>query len=369
MKISGYQLFWMVFTMAFGMTALFTIPWPVALAKQDAWISMIAASLISLFTTFVAVKLSLLYPGQSFVQYSQLILGKWLGKTILVSYFLMWLSMTGIILREYADFVFLALFSTTPLWTIILIMLGASVYVTYSGGVRSIGRCSEIIGPICVIGSILIIVFSVNDWDWLRLLPVYANTGFVPIMKGSTLPASFLGESFMVVMFIPFMLKSNRAQISSLLGVLFASVAALAMTLVVILIFGPNIPARLIYPLYSAVTYISVMEFIQNVDVLAVLLWIISIFIKLSLYLFITSYGTAQFFHIKKWKNAIYLIAPMAFIISLLPRNFNIEMSYTKFWLAVIYPINIIGIPLLLWIVGTIRKKHMQNSELTPTSQ
>ncbi len=359
MKISGYQLFWLIFTMEFGMTALFIVSDPVFLAKQDAWISMILATLISLFITFVAVKLSLLYPEQTFIQYSQSILGKWLGKIILVPYFLMWVSVTGIILREYADFVYLALFSSTPLWIVILIMLGAILYVTYTGGLRSIGRCSEIIGPISVVGVVLILLLSFKDWDWLRLLPVYSNSGFLPIVKGSLTPASFLGESFMVVMLIAFMSKPQRAMISSLFGVAAASVAVLAMTLLVIMVFGPNVSAKFTYPVYSAATYISVMEFIQNVDVLAVLLWIIGIFIKLSLYFFITSYGTAQLFHIKKWKHTIWLIAPIVFVISLLPRNTNESMNYAKFWVSVIFPINLIGIPLLLWIIGTIRKKNM----------
>jgi spore germination protein KB len=358
MKISGYQLFWLIFTMEFGMTAIFTLSSSVFLAKQDAWISLILATLICLFTTFVAVKLSLLYPEQTFIQYSQSILGKWLGKIILVPYFLMWVSVTGIILREYADFVFIALFSSTPLWIVILIMLGAIVYVTYTGGLRSIGRCSEIIGPITVAGSILIFIFSVKDWEWLRILPVYSNTGFLHIVKGSLIPASFLAESFMVVMLIAFMSKPQRAMISSLFGVAAASVAVLAMTMIVIMVFGPNLPAKFIYPLYSAVSYISVMDFIQNVDVLVVLLWIIGIFIKLSLYLFITSYGTAQLFHIKKWKHTIWFIAPIVFVISLLPRNTNDTMNYADFWLAVIFPVNLLCIPLLLWIIGTIRKKN-----------
>ncbi|NQX58168.1 GerAB/ArcD/ProY family transporter [Paenibacillus qinlingensis] len=357
MKISGYQLFWLIFSMEFGMTALFTISNPVFLAKQDAWISMIFAMLICLFTTFVAVKLSLLYPEQTFIQYTQTILGKWLGKIILLLYFVMWLSVTGIILREYADFVYLALFSSTPLWIVIFIMLSAIVYVTYSGGLRSIGRCGEIIGPISALGFILILLFSMKDWDWLNILPVYANSGIIPIVKASFTPASFLGESFIVVMLIAFMSKPKRAMISSLLGVAAASIAVLGMVLVVILVFGPNLPANFIYPLYSAMSYISVMDFIQNVDVLAVLLWIIGIFIKLSLYTFITSYGAAQIFHLKKWQHAIWLIAPIVFVISLLPQNTNDSMNYAKFWLAVIFPINLIGIPLLLWIIGSIRKK------------
>ncbi|MBD2867242.1 GerAB/ArcD/ProY family transporter [Paenibacillus arenilitoris] len=358
MKISGYQLFWLIFTMIFGMTAIFTVSPAVFLAKQDTWISIIVATLIGLFLTFVAVKLSLLYPEQTFIEYSQTILGKWLGKILLIPYFLMWISVTGIILREYADFVFISLFSSTPLWMIILIMLGAVVYVTCTGGLKSIGRCGEIIGPISAIGCLLIFIFSVKDWNWLRILPVYANTGFLPIVKGSFIPASFLAESFMVVMLIAFMSNPRRAMLSSLAGVAAASVAVLAMTVIVILVFGPNLPAKFIYPLYSVVTYISVMEFIQNVDVLAVLLWIIGIFIKLSLYFFITSYGTAQLFRIKRWKRAVWLIAPIVFVISLLPRNTNDTMDYARFWLAAVFPVNLIGIPLLLWMIGTIRQKN-----------
>ncbi|SFD64900.1 spore germination protein KB [Paenibacillus catalpae] len=358
MKISGYQLFWLIFTMEFGMTAIFTLSPAVFLSKQDAWISILLATLIALATTFVAVKLSLLYPEKTFIHSSQLILGRWLGRLVLLPYFVMWFSVTGVILREFADFVYITLFSSTPQWSIILIMLSAVVYATYTGGLRSIARSGEIIGPVSALGSILILVFSVKDWDWLRLLPVYSNSGFLPIVKGGMTPASFLAESFMVVMLVAFMKKPQRVMISTLSGVAAASIAILAMTMIVIMVFGPELPAKFIYPLYSIVSYISVMEFIQNVDVLIVLLWIISIFIKLSLYMFITSYGTAQLFHIKKWKRTIWWIAPIVFVISFVPRNTNDTMVYAKtIWHDWIFPINLVAIPLLLWVIGSIRKK------------
>ncbi|MCM3626079.1 spore germination protein [Paenibacillus glycanilyticus] len=358
MKISGYQLFWLIFTMEFGMTAIFTLSATVFLAKQDTWISVLFATVIALAVTFVAVKLSLLYPEKTFIQSTQIILGKWLGKIILIPYFVMWYSVTGVILREFADFVYITLFSSTPLWTIILIMLGAVVYVNYSGGLRSIARSGEIIGPISAAGSVIIFFFSVKDWDWLRLLPVYSNSGMLPILEGGLTPASFLAESFMVVMLAAFMIKPQRLMVTSLLGVAVASMAVLGMSIIIIMVFGPDLPDKFIYPLYSIVSYISVMEFIQNVDVLIVLLWIIGIFVKLSLYMFITSYGTAQMFHIKKWKRTIWWIAPIVFAISLIPRNTNDTMDYAKnIWHNWIFPINLVGIPLLLWIVGAIRKK------------
>ncbi|NIK68674.1 MULTISPECIES: endospore germination permease [unclassified Paenibacillus] len=363
MKISGYQLFWLMFTMEYGMTAIFTLSPAVFQSKQDTWISIIFASLLALAVTYIAVKLGLLYPGQTFIQSSQTILGKWLGKLILLPYFFMWFTVTGVILREFADFVFITLFTSTPLWVVILIMLLVVVYATYSGGLRSIARSSEIIGPVSAAGSVLIILFSMKDWDWLRLLPVYSNTGLLPILKGSLTPASFLAESFMVVMLVAFMKKPQQLLKCSMLGVIAASIAILSMTLTIIMVMGPNLPAKFIYPLCSVVSFISVMEFIQNLDILIVLLWIISIFTKLSLYMFITSYGTAQLFRINNWKRTIWWIAPIVFVLSLLPRNTNDTMDYAKtIWHDWIFPINLVGVPLLLLIIGSIRKKSMQKA-------
>lgn len=357
MKITNYQLFWLMYTLDYGKTAIFTIAPAVLLAKQDAWISIIIAGLSGLITTFIAVKVSQLYPNQTFIQYSQTILGRWLGTLILIPIFLMWIAITGMILREFADFVFIALFNKTPLWAIMIVMLSVVVYVTSSGGLTSIGRCGELIGPISIIGSLLIIFLSAKDWHWFKLFPVYASTGLVPIMKGSLFPASFIAEAFIVVMLVAFMPKPERAMVASLLGVAAASISILIVTVIAILVFGPILPGHFVYPVYSVVTYISVMEFIQNIDVIIVLLWIISIFIKLSLYFFVTSYGTAQLFRIQKWKRTIWLITPIVFVISLLPRNTVDTLNFAYFWRDVIFPINLVGIPVLLLIVGSIRKR------------
>jgi spore germination protein KB len=356
MKISGYQLFWLIFLMDVSMTALITVAPTIAIAKQDAWLSMIMALFLGVIITFIAVKLSLLYPKQTLIEYAQTILGKWLGRIIVIPYFLMWLSVTGIILREYADFVHVALFNATPLWIIVFMMVIAMVYVVYSGGLDGIARCSEIIGPLSVLGILFIVIMSYQNWDWHRILPIYANTGLYKIAKGSLPSASFLGESIMLLMLVPFISKPKGALQVSLLGVALASLSIVINTLIIIMVFGPNIAARFIYPVFSEVTNISVMNFLQNLDVLAVVLWISNIFIKLSLYLFITSYGSAQYFHIKKWKQTIWFIAPIVFIIALVPRNMDIsQVEYPKFWLKVIFPYLMLAIPAFLWIIASLR--------------
>ena len=100
MKISKYQIFWMIASLEIGMVLLLTQSPAIEEAKQDAWISFVFAGLAGIGITFAAGKLSLLYPNQTFIQYSQSILGKWLGRIIVIPYFIHWLSVIGVIFRQ-----------------------------------------------------------------------------------------------------------------------------------------------------------------------------------------------------------------------------------------------------------------------------
>ena len=68
--------------MDIGMTLLMTFTPGLQAAKQDAWISMLVAGCIAVLIAVVTTKLVLLHPEQTFIQFSQTIMGKWLGKIV-----------------------------------------------------------------------------------------------------------------------------------------------------------------------------------------------------------------------------------------------------------------------------------------------
>ena len=87
-------------------------------------------------------------------------------------------------------------------------------------------------------------------------------------------------------------------------------------------------------------------------------------FIKLSLYLFLASYGTAQLFKVKDWRKMIWLVAIFSFVLTVIFSNLNVQgIQYINaYYIPYALPINMVGIPLLLWIVGSIRKKRKRGS-------
>lgn len=52
MKISGRQIFWMMFTFEVGQSLLLVIPATIRTAKQDAWISLFIAGCVGIALTF-----------------------------------------------------------------------------------------------------------------------------------------------------------------------------------------------------------------------------------------------------------------------------------------------------------------------------
>ncbi|GMA60495.1 GerAB/ArcD/ProY family transporter [Alicyclobacillus fastidiosus] len=143
-------------------------------------------------------------------------------------------------------------------------------------------------------------------------------------------------------------------------GVATAAVLAFLATLAVILTFGPELASRMWYPFFSMTRFISIMEFIQNVDSIFVIVWFTSMFIKLSVYVFVASYGTAQWLSITNWRKVLWVVAPVGFITAIAIKNVQVDVSeyYMKmFWIPFVLPINMIGIPVLLLIIGVLRNR------------
>jgi spore germination protein KB len=129
-------------------------------------------------------------------------------------------------------------------------------------------------------------------------------------------------------------------------------------TVMTIMTSGVNLSSKAWYPFFEMTKKISLFGFIDNLDAIPVVVWIASVFVKLAIYLFITSYGTAQFLNVSNWRTMVWFIAPVIFVFSLFPQNVTEATAHylLNYWVPVALPVNMIGLPLLLLIVGKIKQ-------------
>ncbi|OKP84591.1 endospore germination permease [Paenibacillus sp. P32E] len=358
MKLTGLQVFWIILIMDLGMTLVMTVT-PSLQAKQDAWISVVVAGGIASLIALLATQAAKLYPGQTFFEYSHIILGRWIGKAVIVIYLIQWYTITPIILRQFSDLVQVMLLHGTPKEAVMLLMIIVIVYATYAGGIEGIARCGEVLGPIILLMISLVLIASANNIQWRNILPVYADSGMTGILGGALAPASYLGHSVEYLMFAAFLTQPRKGAVYAFGAVLTSVFFVLITTLMVIFTLGVNLSSNTWYPFFEMTKKISLFGFIDNFDAIPVVVWLASVFVKFAVMLFLMSYGTAQFLHVRNWRNLIWFIAPVMFVFALIPQDVTEATSnyLQRYWVPFAMPVNMLGLPLLLLVVGKWRQK------------
>ncbi|MDQ1914057.1 endospore germination permease [Paenibacillus sp. GD4] len=358
--MTGVQIFWIVVTIEVVMAVWLRIAPAITTSKQDAWLSMLVGGFMGIGVTFLAVRVSMLHPGQSLAIFSQKLLGKWLGRLIVLPYVAAWYLLAANVLRTFGDFVHLILLDKTPVWMIMLLMTILMTYITYYCGIQGIARFCEIVGPIIILTLVISFILNVRNVEWKQIFPIYFDSGWSQILQGSYAPASFFAESFMLLVIVSYMQNPKHALSRSMYSMGAVIFMVIAATFMVLLVFGPNVAAKLRFPFFMLVRSIDILNFIQNLDIFVIFIWVFGVYAKLSFYLCITSSELANCIHVKDWRKVIWVGAPMIFIIScFIPNESTIEFLH-ELWRILVIPLCGVGIPLLLWIITAVQKKTVQ---------
>jgi len=209
-KVSKKQLHLMLVMAVIG-TSILVIPTGVtALAKQDSWLSLAMAGFVNLYTAVMIISLSLKFPGRTFIQYLEDILGKYGGKILAFVYLLYFIRTTSIITREYGEFLATAVMPDTPMPFFMFAVILIAGYAVYNG-VEVVGRTAEIFVPFVIFSFLLLISMVAHQIHVDRLLPVFSE-GILPIVKGSLAPVAYGGEIFLAGMLLPYLNKPEEGK-------------------------------------------------------------------------------------------------------------------------------------------------------------
>ncbi|SFJ59171.1 spore germination protein KB [Paenibacillus sp. UNC496MF] len=350
MTISKSQLFWMIFISEIVLLTYFALGPSLKQAKQDIWITYFLAGGGAAIGSFLMVKVSLLQPNKTIMEYSQLILGKWLGKPIALAYICFWFFIMMIMLHGTVDFIKTNLLYQTPAIVIMLLEIVLMLYFNLAGGITTIGRSSQVIGPLLFIAAFLPLLLNSHHMDLHQLLPVYEEGE--PIVKGALIVFCFAGETSVIMMIAAFMKDTNKAVSSVMNAIGFGTMWGVLMSVAVILVFGPISAADMYHPQFMYMKSISILNFIQNFDLVITFFLQFGIMIKLAYHLFISSYGMAQLLRIRNWHNVTWSMAVLLFICMLLTSDLSYEF-YIKPWIFLIFNL---AIPCLLWAVQQVKR-------------
>lgn len=323
-------------------------------AGIDAWLSPFIASLVGFATVYIASALHKLYPGQTVIQYSQQIAGRFGGKTIGLVFLSFYLLVDGIVVREYAEFIVESFLPRTPLIVVISTMLLVAAY-NVRGGIESIARSALIFTAISFVIPVAISVLLYPDLDPKELLPVMEH-GITPVIQGAYVPQAWFSEFFVISFVLPFLIKPGEGRRWGFLSV-FVTMAILTYTnLVLICLYGGD-EASMVYPVLNAFRYISIAGFIENFESVIMATWVMSNLVKISVFYYAIVLGTAQWLKLSDYKPIVLPIGLLIAILSVwgLPGFHSVSL-----FLREVFPLygTLVQtmLPLLLLIVAAARR-------------
>ena len=250
------------------------------------------------------------YPGKTFIQYSEDILGRIPGKLVAVLFIQFFLFMDSFSLRAIGDFL-TTIMPDTPLAAFIIAGAVVSAYVA-AGGLEVLARMSEVVAPIFVISILTMWVLLIPKMDFSELLPLFQHRAG-RIVIASLLPASWFGVCIIMAMFMAYHNRPERTFVVKMTGVMLGATALFLLLSADMAVFGAKYGSMHSYPGYSLVRQISLADIIERVEILWIAIWLLAGLITISSLHYASALGTAQLLGLRNYRP---LVLPLGIVIA-----------------------------------------------------
>lgn len=310
--ISSKQLFVLMFLFELGSAVVIG---PATEAKQDAWIAILLGMIFGMLLFILYFYLYFKNGKLPLTSLLKNLLGKYFG------------YMASVVLRDFGELITLTILRETPLAVVNFLILLVVFYGIYLG-VESIARTSEILFFIFILLEVIffILVFASGLPDGKHLLPILEN-GWRPILN-TVFPEALVfpfGETIAFTMLFS-NLKNPELTIKwGLFSIIFSGIFLSATMAVNISVLGVYKASNVNFPLLSTLEKVNIGQFVTRFDSVAILILIITGFVKITLYAYATISGLRDLFKLKVYKK---IITPVYIAISI--SSLVIASNYTE---------------------------------------
>jgi len=330
---------------------------------RDAWIAGIASIGVGLLLVSFYCSIAGRHPDKTLVQYSEAVLGRWMGKAISLLYLWFMFILCSILLREVGDFLTTLVLPETPIQAIMMLFLGVAVWGARLG-INTIARAAEVFLPWIVLMFFVGVVFLLPEAKFEKAMPILEN-GVLPLLPGiyvfSAIPFVELSVFLMV---LPAVESPDRTRLPFAIGALTGGLALLLVITLCILVLGAEETARQQYPTYSVSRQITFGDWLQRMEIVLAGTWFITIFFKLTIALYSLCTGFSQWLGGKSGAPLAMPVGILVLVVSLAvaPNIVTFNESAIRNWPAFAMTCGIM-IPALLWAADWIKCSMTEDAD------
>ncbi|MBE0341029.1 spore gernimation protein [Paenibacillus sp. 28ISP30-2] len=357
-RISARQL--MILTTLYTVgSAILIIPSGMAeVAKQDAWMAALVGVVAGLLVLYLYIKLASLYPQKTLIGIMEALLGKWLGKAVGLLFFATFFINAPVpVLFYLGNFMTTQMIPETPM-PAVNILFALIILLAVRLGLEVIARSAELMFPLFILLYISFTGLIVSNIKLENVQPVL-EAGVGPIWSAalSFVSTAFLPHIILLMIFPASVNRFDQARKAIFTGSLIGGLMLVVVVSLAILVLGPDLTARNIYPSYALAKKISIGNFLQRIEAIMATMWFISLFFRITLYMHSIVTAIAQIFCLK---NDRQLVLPLGILLVALSTivypNVPYQQAYdTKTWIPYILSLGLF-FPLLLLSIHALKR-------------
>ncbi len=324
--------------------------------NQDFWISYLAAAVFTLFTFFMYSRIMSLFPGKNLLDINKELFGKIAGSIIYGTYIFYAFSIGIFVTRHFTEAVQVSSLPEMPQYAFAIPMILVCIYIS-KNGVETLGRWCMFSLPINFFIFLLTIAFSSYLFDFQNLKPAFQNS--VSLLADNALNAYTLpfGESVVFLLLIDSLKNRQKTLKVFYISLAMGMGTIIFATLRNILILGTENIQFLTTPSISGVSVIQITSFVERIEVIVIVNFIICGIAKITVCLIGAAKGTAK---LLKLDSDRQVIVPIGLLILMLSFNvFRNAMHLIKWfdvYRLVFLPVQIL-FPLAAWVTAEIKVK------------
>lgn len=355
-KISIRQVV-VIFLIAIASPIIRVIPrYCAEIAQEASWLTPIFSTVAFMILLFVLNKIMGKNTPESLEDIICKVFGKVIGTILTYIYILWFIIMLSVYLRYFADRITASIFVFTPNKFFIATMLFV-IYIVLRKDIKFFARYIEFFLLIFIIflcSSFFIAIPSINISN---LFPVTTNDfGKIAL---SALPLLAV-QSFITYLFFLGDKISNKQEFKSHIKKILATVVltSVMVILLTIGIFGCKLTQDLNLPFFIFFKNIEILGIIERIESVLITFWVVTDFCIITMFGFVAIKLIKKTLKLSSTKQIVTPLLFFSYVLSMFIASSQFEMvSLSQY---VLIPVNLIlgmGMPIVLLIVGKIRKK------------
>jgi spore germination protein KB len=325
-----------------------------------AWMIPLLSAVIVFIPLFLLIKTMSLYQDKDLFSVIKKLFGKYLGFIVCLVIFMISSFAVSFDTRTYTNIIRSFYFTTTPTIIIYAMLMIICAYGAKKG-LQHVGSVSYLIVFYSLLSLYIALGISTQQSNIQSMFPFW-GPGYIDLLKYSSQKISIFADFFILTMIIPYVTSNKVYKKGTWIAYVYVSIQISVATLIFICVFDETL-GGIAYPFHIAIRFISLGEYIPNVEIIFFIIWIMTAFIRFTAFIYINALMFGRLFKIKDFEYLIPSLTTIYLLIGILPES---PMDVT----LVLKPLiqNLAGpmfavICIILWLVALLKGefKHAKN--------